>query len=437
MKKIIAVLLCAAFASLSLCSCTNADNFSGNEILSSSYTRSTNSKETNNYSDGATESPSSYNTFTSEITDFELRLFRNYSTENHNGTYAINPSSVSSQLSLLANGASDDTQREILNTISDELTLENLNICSSYFTSRLTSFNTESKDDDSEKSKGKISFQNTLFCNDNSDIKTRFLQNNADFYSDNIIRFMFSDKNSQQKINNLYKDYTSSKLSMFDKNSSIVSYSASDICDAWLEPYAKSDVTSGIFSSSNGSKSVNYLSSVDSYLSSSKAKGIVKFTRNTPLKFMAVIPNKSISVEDYISSLNYNEFSSLIESFDIKNTVNTKLPEFSADESTKDLSSYIKTCGAKELFSSSNATFSNMCSSKNIFISSINEITPKISVNAGGIGGKTTCGDSAELSKHTDTVTKPDESLNFDRPFVFFILDNESNIPIYIGAVDF
>ena len=59
---------------------------------------------------------------------------------------------------------------------------------------------------------------------------------------------------------------------------------------------------------------------------------------------------------------------------------------------------------------------------------------PSLSINAGGIGRTQSNGDKAELEKRTKELSKTDVTVEFNRPFMFVILDNESDIPLYMGT---
>ena len=70
--------MCLALVVCTLCACGDPTDFSDGEKLSKDYTRSTDPAESYNYNDGATSAPLSYNVYASSVSNFELRLFRNY-----------------------------------------------------------------------------------------------------------------------------------------------------------------------------------------------------------------------------------------------------------------------------------------------------------------------------------------------------------------------
>lgn len=75
-----------------------------------------------------------------------------------------------------------------------------------------------------------------------------------------------------------------------------------------------------------------------------------------------------------------------------------------------------------------------MSRSDDIAFSAMYDIAPSLSINAGGIGGMQSNGDKAELEKRTQKLADTDVTVEFNRPFMFVILDNESDIPLYMGT---
>lgn len=78
MKRTISALLCAGLIAVTFTACSSADSFSDKENLSKNVERNSDTETTFNYSDGAVSAPTEYNSYSSEVSDFELKLFRNY-----------------------------------------------------------------------------------------------------------------------------------------------------------------------------------------------------------------------------------------------------------------------------------------------------------------------------------------------------------------------
>lgn len=445
MKKAISLALCLLMAGTALTACSNPDEFSDSENLSLKYTRSDKTDDTFNYADGAETAPTSYDKYLTKITDFELRLFRNY---HKNGSYVFCPANTVLNLAAMANGASGDTQQEITNALGSGLTLENINQSASYFASRIQSVASSDKSPETSQSsnqeteekgdKNFVKLCNSLISNDNADIKTGFLQTAKDYYDTDVLRFDFASSDELKKLNNKYADFTKdgSVFKSLDTKQSVISLSASDICDKWLNPYAQTDLENGKFKSKDGEKEVTYMTSNETYMKTNKAQAVMKYFSQTPLKMIIIMPNEDISLDDYATDFTNLEYTTLLDSVDVTKTAKAKIPEFSIDAGTAadEITSVVEKSGVNSVFTADRSSYKNLSRSDDIAFSAMYDITPSLSINAGGIGGTQSNGDKAELEKRTQELSKTDVTVEFNRPFMFVILDNESDIPLYMGT---
>ena len=124
----------------------------------------------------------------------------------------------------------------------------------------------------------------------------------------------------------------------------------------------------------------------------------------------------------------------MLDSFKITSLTNASVPEFSIKSNGKptSLKSELEDCGLADIFTDS-INLSNITLSDDLFVNDISEIQPSVTVNSAGIGGS----ESVKATVTANTLKSADSTLKFDRPFIFMLIDNESNIPLYIGTVDF
>ncbi len=443
MKKFISVILCAALSCSLLAACSDGTKMTSSETLSEKYAHSENAEETYNYSDGATESPLSYNNYISEVTDFELRLFRNIYKNNSGGSIVTVPVNAALQLGLTSNGASGDTKEEIINTLGDELTLDMINQGSSYFKSRIqavANITSEKTDELSGKkitsdTSGGVKLENSLLFNNKSDVKSKFLQSNADYYDSDIFRFDFSGENATTKVNGVFSAFTDDTGINLNDDDRLLSVTASDIYDAWLEPYAQTDIEDGKFNSASGSVSAKYMRSNETYMKTENAQGIVKYMSATPLKLVLIMPNEDISLSDYISDFSAQKYSELLNSIDYTTKAETKIPEFSISSNLRQLTDSASASGLYTSFTE-DADYFSMSSSDNFMFNEMYEISPDITVNAAGLSGLTKCDASNVLTTRTAQLDEYEMKITFNRPFIFMVIDNESSLPVYIGTVE-
>ncbi len=444
MKKIIATVICLAALAFAMCSCSDGKSFADSDNLLNKYERSKDTAKTYNYSDGAVNPPSDYATFSNEISDFTLRMFRNYNKSSDGSSYVFSPAVTALQLGLVSNGASGETCDEIIGVLSKSLELDELNQCMSYFKSRLETVGTAESDDSNAESENNeekdnhnfVKLGTNLLVNDISDVKSKFVQTDADYYGCDIFRFMFDDDNAVTKVNGLFSDFTEDNaFSKLDSEQTLVSATSSDICDSWLNAYAKTDLKDGLFKSSNGENDVTYMTSGETYMKTENAQAILKYTADTPLKFMAILPNEGIDIDGYIADFTNLELSKLFDSVDFSKSASAVIPEFSikSDSKADDITSVLEDSGLYTLFSEK-AEFDGLTRTDDFEFNAMYELMPQFSVNSCGIGGTQKKGDEPLLKEHTAKAQKTDVTVEFNKPFIFLVLDNESNIPVYIGT---
>lgn len=446
MKRFISLSLCIALSALTLCACGDNTQMSSKEKMSDNYKRSTDIEQTYNYIDGATDSPSAYNEFKNEITDFELKLFRNSFKENEGNMFVTAPINIVAELGVLANGASKDSQTEILNALGDDLNLDAVNECMSYFMSRIQSVADMESEKIDELTGKKITSDTTnyiklkqaLVFNDTLDVKSKFLQTNSDYYGSDIYRLNFTDENSLVKLNNEFKTFSERTVDELNGENSLISILGSDICDTWLDAYSQDDIAEGTFKASSGDKTVKFLRSNESYMHTKTAQGVVKYTAKTPLKMVFIMPNEGITLEEYISNFTNLEYQNFFSSIDVTKKATAKIPEFSIDskETASDITSAVSSSGLYTLFTEE-STFANLTNSTEFVFNNMYEISPKLTVNAAGIGGNSSNDAKQILGKRTAELDETNTTVEFNRPFMFMLIDNESSIPVYMGTVDF
>lgn len=444
MKKSISLLTAAALSLCVLGACADNGSISGSERLSEKYSRSKDTSLTYNFADGAQETPDAYNSFANQATSLELKLFDSlFSGELKNSDKIFfSPASTVLQLGLMLNGASDDAKSELLLAFGGELGVDSLNQCSSYFKSRMESVSSL----DSEKSKGDpnaeaeepkehVSLKSSLFVDSDCNIKTSFLQSNADFYGNDIFKLDFSSRDS---LVTKLGDYSESLGKLCENNYSEISgyssflFSETELLDSWLDGYSEADLEKSEFTNADGSRSsAEFMTSSEILLHSESAKGIMKYTKKNPLKFVAILPNEGTSLEEYISKLDEREYFKLLDSMDIIIRAEAKLPQFEIEAQDLSLKAALEQNGIRSLFDGK-SKLSELSFSEDFALNELTEATPNFSLTPSGLGSGT---DEVKSQKGSDNTALNQASIKFDRPFVFMIIDNESSLPVFIGAV--
>lgn len=420
---------CAALACLlltvSLCACSNPKEFSGDEKISAKYSRDKSAfDKTYNFADGAEDPPAGYNSYSLSAGELSMKLFSGFAAEKK--SFAFSPMSAVLQLSMLSNAAGKDRQNDIVRALGGTVTVNALNECSSYFKSRMEGV---SKTGPEKGDWQQIKLSGALLTDESVEVKSSFLQTVSDYYGYDVFRFDFDGEYVSDKLDDYLEDFTEGSGVKLPQDRSLDAVSASEIKDSWLTPYADSDITKGSFNGDGGTREVDFLRSAESKLESDKAVGIVKYTAKNPLKLILVTTKDGISFDDYLKSFDHSAYSELLGSVDITQKTTALIPEFAVetDGKARALSGALGSCGLAELFRD-DAGFSALSYTTQAALGEMFEVPPRFKLNRSGVNAdKEDTAESGVSAKTKDTVT-------FDRPFIFILADNETDLPVTMGV---
>jgi len=166
------------------------------------------------------------------------------------------------------------------------------------------------------------------------------------------------------------------------------------------------------------------------YLDDGSATGFIKPYYNDKYSFVALLPNEGISIKDYIETLSGEGFLNTVKS--AQNTVvNAVMPKFSYDYKIK-LNDALKDLGMHDGLSAAKADFSRLGKSSrgNIYIG---EVLHKTFISVDELGTK--AGAVTKVEMTYESAPAELKIVRLDRPFVYAIIDNSTNLPVFIGTV--
>ena len=370
---------------------------------------------------GETEKPEGYDNYINKNGALALDLLRaeEYSTKNT----AVAPVGVTLSISALENGASGDTLKQMKKVLGKSTySTELINECASYLTQRMSFFNTEDVG---------IYNVNSMWITNANAPKRGFLQKYDNYYNIFAYKTDFTDGKTPTLISNLIKD-NSMELIPTDGVSVSNDYklyldSSAVVSDNWLYGYEEADVSTDKFTTAEGkSIDTSYITSVERTFTVQHAKGFVKDFKNTPCRLLCVMPDEEITLEKYVADLTTENFLDLARSASPTSFATVSMPEFSVSNSTS-IKDALASMNVKNIFTS-DADFSKAFA-EDIFVDDYTQ-NVTITVNKNGI--------STDIVQ--DDVTKSNQkaksTLKLDRPFLYAVIDNESNAPIIIGTVN-
>lgn len=366
-------------------------------------------------------------TFITAQMELAVKLFRSSAAESAEENVLISPLSIQLALAMTANGAKGETREEMEALLGSGISLEDLNEYLYSYANSLPS--TEDS---------KLHIANSIWFRDDEGrltVEQDFLQTNANYYRAQVCKAPFDDR-TLEDINIWVKENTEGMIdSIIDEISDdVIMYLINALAfDArWAAVYNKYDVSDGAFVTVTGQeRNVEMLHSIEGkYLSCTDAIGFIKDYQGGHYSFAALLPNEDIAIGDYIESLTAED---LLESLRgvRSGLVSVAMPKFSY-EYELGMNEVLSQLGMPTAFLGSAADFSAMAHSSrgNIFIGDVRHKT-YISVDELG----TKAGAVTKVEMTAESAPMIQWSVTLDRPFLYMIVDNTTNLPVFIGAV--
>ncbi|MDR1992419.1 MAG: serpin family protein [Nitrososphaerota archaeon] len=353
--------------------------------------------------------------------DFSIWLFQNSLADKENTL--MSPLSVLCALAMVANGADDNTLSQMESVFG--ISIVELNEYLHVYLKSLPS-------DD----KVSLDIANSIWLKkDSISVAKDFLQTNADYYDASIYTALFDD-GTLRDINNWVSGKTNGMIKhiLDEIPSDAFMYLINAIAfDAeWEKIYAECSVRSGAFTSISGQKCDAQMmySTEGVFLNDSDATGFIKYYAGRKYAFVAMLPNEGILVNDYISTLTGQKIVSILNNKQ-QLTVGTAVPKFKSVYSIE-LNDILSDMGMSDAFDPYAANFSRLASSPvEIYIS---KVIHKAIISVDEKGTKAGASTAIELS-YSSAPLEPPKTVYLDRPFVYMLIDCETNIPVFIGTV--
>jgi serpin B len=366
--------------------------------------------------------------FRSAAANFSLDLFK--ATVSNNDNTLISPTSVLLALAMTANGADGNTLSQMERVLGDGMSIAELNAYLHSFVKDLVSLPKEH-----------VSISNSIWFRDFGFTPNRdFLQTNANYFAADAFAAPF-DNQTVIDINTWISEATDGLIEQMlsEIPQDAILYLINTILfDAeWEKPYNEESVRSGEFTNHNNQlQTAEFLHSPEfthsmeySYIQGNGATGFIKPYYSGRYSFAAILPDENIDILDYVATLSGEEFLSLIGNA-YPARVMTVLPKFNYEYEIL-MNEMLIAMGMEDAFSRVAANLSRMGNAGgNLFIS---KVLHKANITVDERGTKAGAATVVEVS--ADSVPpSPDYAVILDRPFVYAILDNATNLPLFIGT---
>lgn len=362
-----------------------------------------------------------------DILDFSIDFFKHQIEDDENTI--VSPQSLYFALGMTINGANGDTQQELINTLCKGSDLQEFNDNISALINQ-----TDTKT---------CNIANSIWLKDVQDLSlnSEFKKSSEEYFKSEIYTKKFDgkfvdtvnkwvSKNTDGMIDTILNEVPSEDTMMYLINA---------ICfDAkWNDKYDDVQINeNGKFTNSKGDiQDVVMLNSTeDTYLCDEQSTGFLKYYLGGKYAFMGILPNEDVSINDYMESLTGDSFINLYRSKISGNSVsvNVTIPEFKYTSEYL-LNDTLKDMGISSAFDEFSADFSNMIDS-NTYKLYMGKVIQKAYIQVDRNGTKA----SAITSISMDNATAMLETYQvyLDRPFIYAIMDTDTELPIFMGVVN-
>lgn len=369
------------------------------------------------------------------LSEFSTQLFKecfDSVLSDNNGepqNMVISPLSAYIVLSMTANGAVGDTKTEMTNALGADIAALNGDI-SAYVTK-------------TQREESVLQTANSVFLiKDNVlTLVPSFEETARNTYFSEIFHESASEE-TVSKINSWVSDNTKGmipgivSIEDINDNTTVILLNTAAFDAKWQTEFNEQTTTQKDFHNADGTVSTaDFMEDSDYYIiTDSKATGFLKPYKNEENEgnfcFGALLPDEGIAVTDYVSSLSCDHIIDMVKNTSYTEAIIT-IPKFTFDGQYM-LNTPLQNMGMISAFDPGRADFSELAASdKSIYIS---DVVQKTFIEVTENGTKAAAVTGAFTVQSSVCFESPNRIL-FDRPFVFFIYDMDSNIPVFIGTV--
>ncbi|MBR1555379.1 MAG: serpin family protein, partial [Oscillospiraceae bacterium] len=368
------------------------------------------------------------NDFKNNQLNLAVTLLKNETERHPDENVLISPFSISTALAMTSNGADGETRNQLENLFGQEI--DTLNSDLKQYTDALPS---------GESAKCVSANSIWIRQTDEFTVKEDFIKTSDEIYHAGVFEEPF-DSGTKDNINSWVSEHTDNMIDKIideiSQDAAMYLINALTFDAKWRNQYDDYQIEDDTFTALDGTeRTVSMMQSTEkTYYEDEQAVGFSKAYQNG-YSFVALLPNEDTDILDYVSSLDSETLRNLLDNphdFDVY----AKLPAFETDYSTKLKDSLEPSI--PDAFSKENADFSKMADFRNpenhLYI---NDVIHKTYISVDKNGTKAAAVTAVEMYATASAIPEEREirEVTLDRPFLYMIVDNRNNLPLFLGIV--
>ena len=358
-------------------------------------------------------------------TKFGFKLFSQINTDNAKNVF-VSPSSVAIALAMTYNGADGSTKQAMAKTLElQNISLERIN--QNYATLRTL---LENPDENVQ-----LNIANSLWANQDANLKPDFLQRNRNFYKAQVTNLNFADADAPNIINSWVNQNTRGKISKIVEKippeQALFLVNAIYFKGNWTKEFDKNQTAEHQFFLSNGTQKQHSMMSQSGnykYYENEQFQAIsLPYGKAGKVSLYVFLPKPNSNLRTFYQNLNVDNWDVWMSQ--LKNREGfIRLPRFKMDYDIK-LNEALKALGMGEAFTNQ-ANFSGI--GNNLTLS---EVKHKTFVELNEEGTEAAAATGVGIMP-TSIVIKPTPfKMIVERPFFCAIRDNQTGSILFMGSI--
>ncbi len=368
---------------------------------------------------------------------FAINLYKQLKEQEGNLLYS--PYSLSKAMAMIFAGATENTEKQIAETLNFSLPQDRLHPAFNWLDNTLDERGEEAKGKGGEEYR--LTIINAIWGQKNYEYKQLFLDTLAQNYGAGlrILDFIHESEKSRTTINEWISEQTENRIGELvskndiDESTRLVLTNAVYFNAAWDITFDKATIKNSPFhllDSSNISVPTMFQNNSLYYTESNEYQAVELPYDNKELSMVVIMPAEGL-FRSFENSLSYSKVAGIIDRLDERSVI-IKMPKFEF-ESHISLTSVLSAMGMPDAFSKEKADFSGITSNDALLIDQIIHKT-SIAVDEEGTKAVAVTTISVEAVSPLFIKKGPTEMI-VDRPFIFLIRDIETGTIIFIGRV--
>lgn len=356
--------------------------------------------------------------FAAASAEFAANLLKHAADSGKNAV--VSPYSVLIALAMTANGASGETRTQMEAVLG--LSVAQLN---AYLLAC------------GQKNTNELNAANAIWLREDYPVSEDFLQCSRDYYGAEVTSAAFNS-DTRDRINDWVNYQTRGMIEKIldDMDPDAVMYLVNALAfkASWKHEYTESDARPEIFHGASGDRQATLMYADESYyLHDENTAGFLKDYENDRFCYVALLPDKSVSLEDYVASLTGEKLTALIANAS-NESIHTVMPKFTNDCSFE-LSEALQAMGMTDAFDKEKADFSGMSSVADETALRIGRVLHKTFLRVNETGTEAAAATAVEMIAETTALPREKKTVRVDRPFVCGIYDRETQSFLFLGAI--